>query len=107
MGRIVADLATRRAKLLAARARIDRELADLDAGCPPAAPGSRQDGRGPDPASLVTLKAAAHAWGVSAQAAHKRARKLEPLGLAVRLRPGGWRVSAEALVADASRTRPT
>lgn len=95
------DPSGRRAVLIQARARIDRELAAIDAGglTPPA---SHQEERRADLALLVPLKVAAHSWGISGAAAWKRARKLEPAGLAVRLRPGGWRVSIAALppVAD-------
>lgn len=95
----------RRAALIQARARIDRELAALDTGGPTPPPASHQDERRADLTLLVPLKVAAHSWGISGAAAWKRARKLEPTGLAVRLRPGGWRVSIAALPPVADTTR--
>lgn len=96
-GTSVPDLARRREALLQARDAIERELAEIEAGTPAKPPGWAQDGRkGPD-ACEVPLKRAAGTWGVSYEAARLRALRLEPLGLAVKLRPGGWRVSVEAL----------
>lgn len=89
--------AHRRRVLLEARAEIDRELAQLGARLPPLA---RQDGPGRQewgPDDAVTLKRAAGAWGLTYQGARLRAEKLAPLGLAVKLRLGGWRVRVEVL----------
>nr|USU32926.1 DUF3375 domain-containing protein [Methylobacterium sp. OTU13CASTA1] len=91
------DPARRRRELLQARAEIDRELAQIEAGTPLRPASTGQDGQGWGPDDSVTLKQAAGLWGVGYEAARQRAETMVPLGLAVKLRPGGWRVRIGAL----------
>lgn len=56
----------------------------------------------PQTEAWMTLQRAAGIWGLSNEAARKRALQIEPRGLAKRLRPGGWRISTQAFE-DTSR----
>lgn len=91
------DPAQRRRELLQARAEIDRELARIDAGMPLAHARMGQDGPRWGPDDSVTLKQAAGLWGIGYEAARQRAKRMVPLGLSVKLNPGGWRVRLRLL----------
>lgn len=98
MPRAAPDASAHLAAIVTEIALIRERLARLEAATGLGPPGLAQDGRGADGVGYVGLKQAAGAWGVSAEAARKRAMRLVPLGLAEKRRPGGWRVRVEALM---------
>jgi cytosine/adenosine deaminase-related metal-dependent hydrolase len=83
----------RRADLADEIADLRHRLACIEAELGLGSPGLAQDGRDPFAEGHLTLQRAAGAWGVTDEAARKRALRLASLGMAERRRPGGWRIS--------------
>ena len=88
-----ADIAAIRAEVVELRTRV----ASLEALMGTGSLRLAQDAPEADGAGFVRLKQAAGVLGLSVEGARQRAMRLVPLGLAVKRRPGGWRVSLATL----------